>query len=66
MGDGVAARVAHLVFFQHLGHVLHLVGESGLYAVLLGLVLHHQLEALHMALQVVAGMLHVGAHAQVL
>ena len=66
MGDAVAAGVAHLVFPGLFLYLLKLHGNASLYLVLLHLVISHEFDALHVSSQIVAGMFHVGSHAQVL
>ena len=65
MGDGIAAGVAHLIFARVLLHVFELVAQASLDVVAFHLVVHDHFQALHVARQIVACVLHIGAYAQV-
>ena len=64
VGDGVSAGVSHFVFPRVLADFFPFHGESGFNVVLLHLVVQHQLQALYVGFQVVAGMFHIGSHPQ--
>ena len=66
MGYRVAARVAHLVFASLLLYLLPLDGRASLPVVAPRLVVGYQFHALHVGCQIVAGVLHIGAHTQLL
>ena len=66
MGNAVSGRIAHLVFDGILFDMFPFQGNSRLHVVLLYLVAQHQLGAHHAGREVVAGMLEIGSHAQVL
>ena len=66
VGNAVSAGVAHLIFAGLLLYLLPLEGETCLHVVLLGFVVRHQLDALHVCRQVVACMFHVSSHTQLL
>ena len=66
MGDVVAAGVAHFVLAAVLGDFLPFHGDSSLNVVALHLVVEQKFETLHVGSQIVAGMLHIAAHAKVL
>ena len=66
VGDGVAAGVPHLVFSRLFLDMFRFVGHSRLDVVMLCTMVAHELETHHIRCQIVAGMFHVGTHAEVL
>ena len=66
MRHTVACRVAVFIFGRVLAYALNLVRHGTLDIVFGRLVVHHELDTLDVSLEIVAGVLHVRAHAEVL
>ena len=66
MRNAVSCRVAHLILARVLLDMFFLKGDTSLDVVCGGLMVDHQLHTAHACLEVVAGVLEVGAHAEVL